>query len=197
MPSNLRQKVDKLKKGYFASKQGPRRLNAKEEVSEQDADDQDSDALREELQISRDEFPPHDSEDSLGPEHVENELRRLTAAHSQMMGTASTREPMEGATAPDSTWENHSPYAPQRSRNNRGRQLSPDPLMFHTTIWLEHDQEASARAHEEPIEQLRDRGCTMEANFGDTKDLSDPARRLTRCRPYVKATELWLQDSQR
>ena len=30
---------------------------------------------------------------------------------------------------------------------------------------MEHDQEASARAHEEPIEQLRDRVCTMEANL--------------------------------
>ena len=37
--------------------------------------------------------------------------------------------------------------------------------MFHTTIWLEHDQEASARAHEEPIEQLRDQVRTMEANL--------------------------------
>ena len=37
--------------------------------------------------------------------------------------------------------------------------------MFHSTIWLEHDQEASARAREEPIEQLRDRVCTVEANL--------------------------------
>ena len=37
--------------------------------------------------------------------------------------------------------------------------------MFHTTKWLEHDQEASTRAHEEPIEQLRDQVRTMEANL--------------------------------
>ena len=37
--------------------------------------------------------------------------------------------------------------------------------MFGTTIWLEHDQEASARANEEPIEQLRDRVRTMEHNL--------------------------------
>ena len=43
----------------------------------QDVAEQDSDALREELQRSRDEFPPHDSEDSLGPEHIADELRRL------------------------------------------------------------------------------------------------------------------------
>ena len=43
--------------------------------------------------------------------------------------------------------------------------MTPDPLMFRTTIWLEHDQEASARAHEEPIEQLRDRVYAMEHNL--------------------------------
>ena len=40
--------------------------------------------------------------------------------------------------------------------------MSPDPLTFRSTIWLEHDQKASARAHEEPIEQLRDRVRAME-----------------------------------
>ena len=109
--------------------------------------------LCEELQRSRSEFPPHDSEDSLGPEDVADELRRLTSAHTQTTGSVSTREPRGGATAPDAAWENHGPYAPQRSRRNRGRPVSPDPLMFRSTIWLEHDQEASARAHEEPIEQ--------------------------------------------
>ena len=54
-------------------------METKEELSEQDAGDQDSDTLREELQRSRDELPPHDSEDSLGPEYVADELRRLTA----------------------------------------------------------------------------------------------------------------------
>ena len=62
-------------------KSEPTALETKEELSAQDAGDQDSDTLREELQRSRDEFPPHDSEDSLGPEHVADELRRLTAAH--------------------------------------------------------------------------------------------------------------------
>ena len=37
--------------------------------------------------------------------------------------------------------------------------------MFRSTIWLEHDPEASARADEEPIEQLRDRVYTMEHNL--------------------------------
>ena len=80
-------------------------------------------------------------------------------------GSVSPRESREGATAPDAAWENHGPHAPQRSRRYRGRPVSPDPFMFHTTIWMEHDPEASARAHSEPIEQLRDRVRTMEANL--------------------------------
>ena len=156
---------EEIKDEEVTPKSEPAAVETKEEPSEQDVGDQDSDALREELQRSRDEFPPHDSEDSLGPEHVADELRRLVAEHPQIAGSASPREPREGATAPDAAWENHGPYAPQRSRRHRGRPMSPDPFMFHTTIWLEHDSEASARAHEEPIEQLRDRVRTMEANL--------------------------------
>ena len=37
--------------------------------------------------------------------------------------------------------------------------------MFQTTIWLEHDSEASACTHEAPIEQLHDRVRAMEANL--------------------------------
>ena len=50
-------------------------------------------------------------------------------------------------------------------KEQEGIEVERYPLMFRSTIWLEHDQEASARAHEEPIEQLRDRVCTMEHNL--------------------------------
>ena len=156
---------ENVKEEVTTPKSEPTALEPKEESDEQDADDQNSDTLREELQRSRDAFPPHDSEDSLGPEHVADELRRLTEAHAQMTGSTSIQESRGGATAPDPTWDNQGPYAPQRSRRNRGRPMSPDPLMFRSTIWVEHDQEASARAHEEPIEQLRDRARTMEHNL--------------------------------
>ena len=50
--------------------------------------------------------------------------------------------------------------------------------MFHTTIWLEHDREASA--HEDPITQIRDQMSTMQANLetlrtrvGQIADLCD------------------------
>ena len=59
---------------------------AKEELDEQDADGQDADTLREELP-NREEVPPPDSEDSLGPERVADELGRLTEANAQMTGS--------------------------------------------------------------------------------------------------------------
>ena len=71
-------RTDYTKEEVATPKSEPTALDTKEELSEQDVDDQNSDTLREELQRSREEFPPHDSEDSLGPEHVADELRRLT-----------------------------------------------------------------------------------------------------------------------
>ena len=161
---------EEIKDEEVTPKLEPTAVETKEESSEQDVGDQDSDALREELQRSRDEFPPHDSEDSLGPEHVAESMLMSSEGssrntHQLIEGSAPPREPREGATAPDVAWENHGPYAPQRSRRHRGQPVSPDPFMFHTTIWLEHDSEASARVHEEPIEQLRDRVRTVEANL--------------------------------
>ena len=102
-------------------------------------------------------------EDSLGPEHVADELRRLAVEFPPVVDSVPQREPSEGATAPGTFRENNGPYAPRRSGRHRGRPVSPDPFMFHTTIWIEHDQEASA--HEEPIEQLRDQMSTMQANL--------------------------------
>ena len=126
------------------------------------------------------EVPSPDSEDSLGPEQVVDELRRLTEAHAQMTDSTPVHDSRGGATAPDAGWDTHGPYAPQRARRNRGRALSPDPFMFHSTIWLEHDQEASSRAHEEPIEQLRDRVYTMEQNL-ETLRTRNSGSGPTRC----------------
>ena len=81
-----------IKEEVVTPKSEPTALETKEELSGQDEDDQNSDTLREELQRSRDEFPPHDSEDSLGPERVADELRQLTATHTQLTGSASTHE---------------------------------------------------------------------------------------------------------
>ena len=131
----------------------------KEELDEQDADGQDADTLREELP-NREELPPQDSEDSLGPkpEQVADELRRLTEAHAQMTGSTPFHDSRGGATAPDASWDARMAHMPLKEQE--GIEVEQCPLIhfcFSSTIWLEHDQEASARAHEEPIEQLRDR----------------------------------------
>ena len=105
---------------------------------------------------------------SLGPEQVADELRRLTEAHAQMTGSTSFQDSRGGATLPQLQMQfgiHVAQMQPERVRRNRGRAVSPDPLMFRSTFGLEHDQEASARAREEPIEQLRDRVCTTEHNL--------------------------------
>ena len=154
-------------------------LDAKIEVSEPDLKEQNSDALCEEAQEGQGEIPLHDSEDSLGPERIADELRRLTEAQAQSASATphhgseegatapNSNWTREGATAPDTTWdwENRGPYAPQRSGRHRGRLQPPDPNMFRSTIWVNHDQEASARAHDSPVDQLRDRGYAMEHNL--------------------------------
>ena len=85
----------------------PKSESAAAEVKEEEGD-QDSEDLHEELRRRMDEFPPHDSEDSLEPEHVAEELRRLA-----------TELPREGATAPGVFRENNGPYAPRRSGRHR------------------------------------------------------------------------------
>ena len=49
--------------------------------------------------------------------------------------------------------------------SKKGRLQSPDPYMFNSTIWIRHDSEASACAHEDPMDQLRDRVHAMEHNL--------------------------------
>ena len=117
--------------------------------SKEEVGDHDSEDLSEELRKHIDEFPPHDFEDSLGPEHVADELQRLIARFPPAVDSVPQHESREGATAPEAFREDRGPYAPRRTGRHRGRLVSPDPFMFHTTICLEHDPEASA--HEEPI----------------------------------------------
>ena len=73
----------------------PKSEPAAAEIKEE-AGDQDSEDSNEELRRNIDAFPP-DSEDSLGPEHVADELRRLAAAFPQVVDPVSQRESREGA----------------------------------------------------------------------------------------------------
>ena len=130
----------------------------------------------------KEEIGDHDSEDSFRPEHVAEELHRLIAEFPPTVDPVPQRESREGATAPEAFREVDGPYAPRRSTRYRGRPVSPDPLLFHSTIWMEHDQEASV--HEEPIVQVRQQMSTMQANLEtlrmcDAQGLREGQRALT------------------
>ena len=75
------------------------------------------------------------------------------------------RQPEEhrGPTGLRTPREPTGPCAPRRSTRPRARDASPDPYMFHQTIWMEHDREAAA--HEEPVTQIRQELFTMQANL--------------------------------
>ena len=112
-------------------------LDVKEKLREPE-DEQNHDALRDEVQENR-EIPPHDSEDSLSPECVADELRRLTETRAQAASATPHQGSEEGATAPNSAWnwegaaapnsnwdwESRGPYAPQRTGRYRGRLFLP------------------------------------------------------------------------
>ena len=178
-------RVDKVKTEAMTPKLEPPTLDVKEEMGEPEANEQMPDTLNE-VQEDK-ETQPLDSEDSLSQERVADELRRLAetqplatseAPHQNLEG--GTAPVSEGATAPTSPQdrrgatapresarerEDSGSYAPQSSERYRGRLRSPDPYLFNTTIWIRHDSEASARAHEDPMDQMRDRVYTMEHNL--------------------------------
>ena len=183
------QVADQVKAEAPIPKLEPPTLDAKEEMDEPDANEQIPDTLKEEVQDNKGSSTPRiDSEDSLSQERISDELRRLTEVHahttsdapcqnceegaaapvSEGGATAPSPAPTkQGATAPESAWdwENRGSYALQRSGRYRGRLQSPDPYMFKSTIWIRHDSEASARAHEDPMDQLRDHVHAMEHNL--------------------------------
>ena len=116
----------------------------------------------------------------MSQERVADELRRLTETQQPAPSGAPHQSPEGGATAPVSEepqlqlllktgkepqLRNPGSYAPQRSGRYRGRLRSPDPYLFNSTIWIRHDSEASPRAHEDPMDQMRDRVYAMEHNL--------------------------------
>ena len=166
-------RVDQVKSEVPTPKLEPLTLDVKEEMGEPDATEQIPDTLKKEVQENK-ETQPLDSEDSLSQERVSDKLRRLTEIHAYTTSDApcqsceegaaapvsegatapNSARTRQGATAPESAWdwENSGSYAPQRSGRCRGRLQSPDPYMFNSTIWIRHDSEASARAHEDPMD---------------------------------------------
>ena len=60
--------------------------------------------------------------------------------------------------------QGYGPYAPQGARRARGRHSSPDPFLFSTTIFLEHEAEAN-EAQDDPMGHLRSRLMCVEHNI--------------------------------
>ena len=60
--------------------------------------------------------------------------------------------------------QEYGPYASQGARRARGRCRSPDPFLFSSTIFLEHDAEAG-EAQDDPMGHLRSRLMCVEHNI--------------------------------
>ena len=71
------------------------------------------------------------------------------------------RERVSGSETPRG--QEYGPYAPQGARRARRRYDSPDPFLFNTTIFLEHDAAASER-QDDPIGSLHCRLRCIEHN---------------------------------
>ena len=120
--------------------------------------------------------PEPDSEDSLTPERVAEAVQRLLDARESRDGEREQvdedRElspphvdPAERVTALEtSRGQEYGPYAPQGVRRARGRYDSPDPFLFDTTIFLQHDTDAD-QARDDPMGNLQGRLRCVEHNI--------------------------------
>ena len=154
--------------------------------------------------------PEPDSEDSYTVERVVEVVQRLLNAQNEEyralgeeLGTASPNNNLGRARVPEtSRGQDHGPYAPQGTRRARGGYDSPDPFLFNTTIFLEHeaaaDEEHDAvlnlqrrlRCAEHNVETLRTR-LTQVADLRDTQGIRRDHRaivtRLDEVEEYASA----------
>ena len=119
--------------------------------------------------------PDLDSEDSFTPEGVVAAVQRLLATRApEASANAQPDEGRETALSPAASRERTSalvatgeqgygPYASQGARHARGRNRTPDPFLFSTTIFLEHEA-APNEAQDDPMGHLRSRLRCVEHN---------------------------------
>ena len=119
--------------------------------------------------------PEPDSEDSFTPERVVAAVQQLFEARES--GANVSAQPDEGRdiTPPPAASrertsvldalreQGYGPYSSQGARRARGRNSTPDPFLFTTTIFLEHDA-ALNEAQDDPIGHLRSRLMCVEHN---------------------------------
>ena len=120
--------------------------------------------------------PEPDSEDSFTPERAVEAIQRLLDAQESRTGECeqfdeeremssphiSPRERVSGLET--SRRQGYGPYAPQGARRARGRYDSPDPFLFSTTIFLEHDADAN-EVRDDPMGNLQCRLRCVEHNI--------------------------------
>ena len=115
--------------------------------------------------------PEPDSEDSYTAERVVEVVQRLLNAQNEEYGSFGEER---GTVSPNSSsrgrahvletsrGQDYGPYAPQGARRARGGYDSPDPFLFSTTIFLEH--EATADEEHDPVLNLQRRLRCAEHN---------------------------------
>ena len=155
--------------------------------------------------------PEPDSEDSYTAERVVEVVQRLLNAQSEEYGSfgeergtvSPNGNPRRGASVPEtSRGQDYGPYAPQGARRVRGGYDSPDPFLFSTTIFLEHEAAADEehdsmlnlqrrlRCAEHNVETLRTR-LTQVADLRDTQGIRRDHRaivtRLDEVEEYASA----------
>ena len=120
--------------------------------------------------------PEPDSEDSLTPERTFEVIQRLLEIQESRTGEgeqvnedresnsphANPRERVSGSET--SRGHEYGPYAPQGGRRARRRYDSPDPFMFNTTIFIEHEALAN-EMQDDPIGSLHSRLRCVEHNI--------------------------------
>ena len=118
--------------------------------------------------------PEPDSEDSFTPERTIEVIQRLREIQESRTGEdgqedreipslyANPRERISGSET--SRGHEYGPYAPQGGRRARRRYDSPDPFMFNTTIFIEHEALAN-EMQDDPIGSLHSRLRCVEHNI--------------------------------
>ena len=147
-------------------------LEVKSEQKESEVEKENTTSVKQEERT-----PEPDSEDSITAERVAEEIQRLSGTQDPKVSAQMPPEAEEEATPPpqtaprertfiseDSRAPGYGPYASQGARRLRGRHRSPDPFLFNTTIFLEHDPDASA-SRDDPMRQMQERLMCVEHNI--------------------------------
>ena len=118
----------------------------------------------------------------------QEELRRLPDAFPQVPSSEPTPRHSVPTRGPQACAHlgATSPYAPRRSTGPCADGRSPDSVLFHQTIWMEHDR--GAAAHEDPVTQIRQKLYTMQANLETLRTHCRSSCRSSRCTGIAQRT---------